>query len=268
MRSPVIIILILISHCSFADEVIEKKWELGLGVGDIYGPDYRGSDEYRNYASPIPYVIYRGKYIQSDRDGLRGKLFKSDRYEFTFSATATISQKADENKAREFMPELGSTIEMGPALNIQLTEKNAANSLMLQVPLRAVIAATGSARGYSGLVFEPQFIFRKNFSNWAYTQRLGASFASREYHDYYYGVDQEFVTPERSSYDAHGGYSGFFTQAAISRSLQLGNEEIKLAFFLRYDNLDNVAFADSPLVKTNHALRGGFAFVWVINDYE
>jgi outer membrane scaffolding protein for murein synthesis (MipA/OmpV family) len=266
MRLPMILSLMLISHFSFADKIIEKKWELGLGVGDLYGPDYRGSDEYRNYVAPIPYVIYRGKYIQSDRDGLRGKLFKSDRYEFTFSATATISQRADENKARESMPELGSTVEMGPALNIQLTEKNAPHSLLLQIPLRAVIAVTGSERGYNGIVFEPQFMFRKKLGNWDYAQRLGVSLASSDYHDYYYSVNQEFVTPERSFYDAHGGYSGIFTQAAISRSLQFGNEETKLAFFLRYENIDNTAFAESPLVKTNHVLRGGFAFVWVIRD--
>ena len=264
MRLPLLLGLILLSHYSFGDDVIEKKWELGLGVGDIYGPDYRGSDEYRNYAAPIPYVIYRGKYIQSDRDGLRGKLFKSDRYEFTFSATATISQNADENNARESMPDLGSTIEMGPALNIRLTEKNATNNLLLQIPVRAVIAVTGTERGYNGLIFEPQLMFRAPLKNWDYTQRLGISFANQEYHDYYYSVDQEFITPERNFFTAHGGYSGVFTQAAISRSIQLGSEETKLAFFLRYENIGDTAFVDSPLVKTENVWRGGFAFIWVI----
>jgi MipA family protein len=264
MRILVILALQLMCSVSLADEILEQKWELGIGVGDISGPDYRGSDEYRNYFAPIPYVIYRGKYIQSDREGLRGKFFKSDRYEFTFSATATISQKADENKAREDMPELGSTIEMGPALNIQLTETDATNSFFLQIPLRAVIAVTGSERGYTGLVFEPQFIFRKPLGSWDYHQRFGVSFADRDYHDYYYSVDPEFVTSERNFFDAHGGFSGVFTQVAISRSLQISSEKTKLAFFLRYENIDNTAFVESPLVKTNHVLRGGFAFVWVI----
>src|SRR5690606_33723225 len=44
-----------------------KTWELGIGVGAITGPDYRGSKEYHHYVAPIPYVIYRGKYIQTDR---------------------------------------------------------------------------------------------------------------------------------------------------------------------------------------------------------
>jgi outer membrane scaffolding protein for murein synthesis (MipA/OmpV family) len=263
MRISLLLIVSFLCNYTYADNVIEKKWELGFGVGDISGPDYRGSDEYRNYVAPIPYVIYHGKYIQSDRDGLRGNVFKSPRYELTFSATATIVPKADENKAREDMPTLGSTIEMGPALNVKLID-NPTNGLILQIPLRAVVAVTGSERGYSGLVFEPQFMYRKTFKNWQYSQRLGVSFADEQYHDYYYSVAQEFITPERNFYDAHGGYSGIFTQAAISRTLQIGNEETKLAFFLRYENIDNTAFADSPLVKTNHVLRGGFAFIWVI----
>ncbi|RYY02817.1 MAG: MipA/OmpV family protein [Gammaproteobacteria bacterium] len=264
MRTSFLLILGFLCSYSVADEVIDKKWELGVGVGDIYGPDYRGSDEYRNYLAPIPYVIYRGKYIQSDRDGLRGKLFKSDRYELTFSAAATIVPKADENKAREGMPTLGSTVEIGPALNIKLLENNSNNNLILQIPLHAVIAVNGGERGYNGLVFEPQFIYRDNLKNWQFTQRLGVIFADEKYHDYYYSVDQQFVTPGRDYFDAHGGYSGVFTQAAISRSLQINSADTKIAFFLRYENLGNAAFAESSLVKTNTVLRGGFAFIWVI----
>lgn len=247
-----------------AAEDIDKKWELGFGIGDISSPDYRGSNEYRNYIAPIPYIIYRGKYIQSDRDGIKGNIFKSDQLEFTFSATATISQKADENKARENMPKLGSTVEVGPALNIKLSDMVLPDNLVLQLPVYAVIAVTGSDRGFQGLTFQPQLIYRDMIHNWQFTQRVGLSIASREYHDYYYSVAQEYATPERNFFDAPGGYSGLFTQAAISRSMRIFEADTKLAFFLRYDNIDNTAFAESPLVKTNHVLRGGFAFVWVI----
>lgn len=264
MRIPTIIALCLICSNSIAAEEIQKKWELGIGIGDITSPDYRGSDEYRNYIAPIPYIIYRGKYIQSDRDGIRGNIFKSDRVEFTFSATATISQRADENKARENMPELGSTVEIGPALNIKLNDGNSSESLVLQLPIHAVTAVTGSERGLHGLVFAPQLMYRNNSHSWQFTNRLGISFASQRYHDYYYSVDQEFVTPERSFFNAPGGYSGIFTQAAISRSLDIFDKNTKLAFFLRYENINNTAFIDSPLIKTDHVLRGGFAFVWVI----
>lgn len=100
---------------------VNKKWELGLGLGSLYGPDYRGADEYRSYTAAIPYVIYRGKYIRSDREGVRGNFFHSDNLEFSLSASANVTPDADKNKARTGMPKLGSTAELGPSFNIRLT---------------------------------------------------------------------------------------------------------------------------------------------------
>lgn len=264
MRKYFWLVIWILSSCVYADDASDKKWELGLGVGDISGSDYRGSDEYHHFIAPIPYIIYHGKYLQSDRDGIRGNFFKSDQYEFTFSATATITPHPEQNNARQGMPSLGSTLEIGPALNINLTGKTFHDGLMLQIPIHAVIAVNGDDRGYQGLLFQPQFIYQKQFSNWQFTQRLGLGFASEKYHDYYYAVDDKFVTADRSYFDAHGGYNGTFAQSAFSRSIRINNLDTKLAFFLRYDNLNDTAFEKSSLIKTDHAWRIGFAFIWVI----
>jgi len=264
MRKYFLLIICFFNSHAFADDAVEKKWEVGFGVGDISGSDYRGSDEYHHFIAPIPYIIYHGKYLQSDRDGVRGNFFKSDLLEFTFSATATITPHPEQNKARENMPLLGSTLEIGPALNINITGQSFHDGLMMQVPLHAVIAVNGDNHGYQGLLFQPQFIFQKQFPNWQFTQRLGVGFASEKYHDYYYTVDDKFVTAERSNFDSQGGYNGAFAQSAFSRSIRISNLDTKLAFFLRYDNLENTAFDNSPLVKTDHVWRAGFAFIWVI----
>ncbi|RZA05716.1 MAG: MipA/OmpV family protein [Moraxellaceae bacterium] len=258
-----LIILVLNTH-AFADDSPEKKWELGLGVGDISGSDYRGSDEYHHFVAPIPYIIYHGKYLQSDRDGVRGNFFKSDLYEFTFSATATITPRPEQNIARANMPLLGSTIELGPTVNIKITGQTFHDGLTLQVPLHAVIAVTGDNRGYQGLLFQPQFMYQKQFTDWQFTQRLGVGFASENYHNYYYSVDDKFVTADRSSFDSHGGYNGVFAQSAFSRSIRISHLDTKVGFFVRYENLEGVAFENSPLVKTDHVWRTGFAFIWVI----
>jgi outer membrane scaffolding protein for murein synthesis (MipA/OmpV family) len=47
------------------------KWELGVGVGGLWMPDYRGSDEVRSYLLPFPYVIYRLDWLKVDREGVR-----------------------------------------------------------------------------------------------------------------------------------------------------------------------------------------------------
>ncbi len=243
----------------------QKTWELGVGVGALYGPDYRGSDEYRDYVAPIPYVIYRGKYIQSDRDGLRGNFLRTDRYEFTLSASANVTPDSDKNTARDAMPELGSTAELGPSLNLLLAGENLRNGLQLQIPWRFVFALHGDERGYIGQVLQPQLMWRQSLSDWFLTYRLGFTLASEPYHRYYYGVSERYAHAARPAYNASGGYSGWFGQLAVGRSLQLFNEQTRLALFVRYDNIAHSQMADSPLVFSDNAWRSGLAFIWVIH---
>lgn len=64
-------------------------WEAGAGLGLINFPDYRGSDERQTLALPFPYYIYRGERLKVDRQGVRGLLLNTRRYEFDFSMNAT-----------------------------------------------------------------------------------------------------------------------------------------------------------------------------------
>ena len=42
-------------------------WEAGLGIGALSFPDYRGSDQSHLYPTPVPYFVYRGDILKSDR---------------------------------------------------------------------------------------------------------------------------------------------------------------------------------------------------------
>ena len=64
-------------------------WELGLGLGAVSFRDYRGSDTTHAYPVPVPYFIYRGKFLQADRSGLKSKLLHQDRVELNVSLNAT-----------------------------------------------------------------------------------------------------------------------------------------------------------------------------------
>jgi outer membrane scaffolding protein for murein synthesis (MipA/OmpV family) len=242
----------------------EQKWEFGLGVGAVTGPDYRGSDEYRNFVSPIPYVVYRGKIIRSDREGVRGNFLRTDLYEFTFSASAAITPDTDQNELREGMPELGSTLELGPSFNINLSGKSFTQGWHVQTPWRAVFSIGADESGYIGSVFQPQLVYRNKLGNWAFSYRAGVMFASDAYHDYYYNVDQQYVTDSRGYFNADGGYSGWNNQMALSRSFNHNGIRTRLALFIRYDNIDGTNFNKSSLAVTDHSYRGGFAFIWVI----
>src|SRR5690349_18225110 len=60
-----------VALCPALSQAEEKPlWEAGLGVGAVTFPDYRGSDQANVYPLPLPYFIYRGKFLKADREGL------------------------------------------------------------------------------------------------------------------------------------------------------------------------------------------------------
>ncbi len=237
-----------------------QTWELGLGLGAVSGPDYRGSKEYSHYVAPIPYVIYRGKYIQSDRDGVRGKLFERESIELNLSVGASVTPDSDENKLREGMPELYSTLEFGPALSINLTGDSFREGWFLHLPLRGVVAIGGGDTEYVGWLVHPQVAFRTQIENWNFTFRTGIYYASDDYHDHYYTVANEYATESRPMFEADAGYSGWSNSWSMSRAI----DDYRIAFFIRYDNLRGAEFEDSPLVETKDSVAGGLALIWVI----
>src|SRR5262249_48339609 len=112
-------------------------WELGLGVGAVSFRDYRGSDTTRAYPVVVPYFIYRGRVLRADGEGLKTKLLPQDRVRLDFSANATTPVR--NNAARQGMPQLKTTVEAGPALNVHLWRSSDATvKLDLRLPVRAV----------------------------------------------------------------------------------------------------------------------------------
>src|ERR1700735_1130102 len=96
----------------------EPLLEYGLGLGAVAFEDYRGSDTTHVYPLPVPYVVYNGKFLKADRDGVRGTLFNQDQVELNLSVNATTPVKSD--RERNGMPDLKSTVELGPSLDLHL----------------------------------------------------------------------------------------------------------------------------------------------------
>src|SRR5580692_7851122 len=96
-------------------------WEFGLGAGAIAFQDYRGSDTTHVYPVPVPYLVYNGKFLKADRDGVRGTLFNQDWIEINVSANATTPVRNDSE--RSGMPELEPTLELGPSVDLHLLRR-------------------------------------------------------------------------------------------------------------------------------------------------
>lgn len=75
-------------------------WEVGVGLFPSSFPAYRGSKDQQNYLLPFPYLVYRGHFMRLDRDGLRARLFDSDRVQLNISVNASTPASSDDNSVR------------------------------------------------------------------------------------------------------------------------------------------------------------------------
>lgn len=239
-------------------------WEAGLGVGGIAFPDYRGSDESNVYPFPLPYFVYRGKFLKADREGVRGELFDRRDLELSLSMDATIPVSSDDNAAREGMPNLRPTLELGPSLDVHLWRSPKEDmKLDLVMPLRLPITLESSPQTL-GWNFSPRLNLDvanvAGLQGWNFGIGGGPIFGAAEFHEYFYSVAPRFATAQRPAYDAAGGYSGTHLLTAISKRFPT----FWVGAYLRYDNLHNAAFADSPLVRRQNYVTGGIGIAWMI----
>ncbi|MGA2366648.1 MAG: MipA/OmpV family protein, partial [Steroidobacteraceae bacterium] len=115
----------------------EPLWEFGLGAGLLVFNDYRGSSSTHAYPLPVPYVIYRGSFLRSDRDGVHGLLFNRRYLELELSVNATAPVFSSSSGIRAGMPTLAPTIEMGPALQWHIwRDQSERLRLDLRLPVR------------------------------------------------------------------------------------------------------------------------------------
>jgi outer membrane scaffolding protein for murein synthesis (MipA/OmpV family) len=232
-------------------------WEAGAGVAVVNFPDYRGSDERTSLALPVPYFIYRGEKLRVDRDSVRGRLFESERMELDLSVNGSIPVDSDDNEAREGMPDLKPTIEIGPALQVHLLENKAENyRLDFRWPVRAVF---NTDLDHTGWLTHPKLnLDLRNpfgYQEWKLGASAGPLFADRKYHGYFYDIAPRFATVDRPAFDADNGYAGSSVLVAVSRRFP----KWWVGGFLRWDTLDGAAFEDSPLVRDERFFTAGIA---------
>lgn len=255
---------LLVTVAGYAED--KPLWEAGLGVGGLSFPDYRGSDESQAYPIPVPYFVYRGRFLKADREGVRGQLFDREYAELSMSLNATIPVNSDDNNARRGMQDLNPTIELGPSLDLHLW-KSPAVRLDLVMPVRAPLTVERSPRSI-GWVFAPRLNVDidnvAGMTGWTAGLGVGPIFADRKYHDYFYSVDPQYATAERPAYRAEGGYSGSQFLGSMSKRF----DKYWVGAYVRFDVLNGASFAESPLVRSKHYIAGGFGFARMIGHSQ
>jgi outer membrane scaffolding protein for murein synthesis (MipA/OmpV family) len=265
--------VLLWGACAFAqpgwaDTLPERRsverplWELGLGLGGLSLPDYRGAGTRSQYLLPLPYVIYRGDRLRADRDGARAVLVDAPSWAIDLSLAASPPARNRDGGIRAGMDDLPATVEIGPSASINLW-RTARRDLQLQLrlPLRAVFTLERSPRSV-GAVFLPQLHLDSPSLDGGWRLGLQSSpvFGTAGHHRHYYGVADSEALPERPAYQARSGYGGWQTLGALSR--RIGAHWV--GAFVRHDHVGGAVFADSPLVERRSGWSVGVGWAMVL----
>ncbi len=230
-------------------------------------PLYRGAAERRTYVLPVPYVQYRGKILQVDRDRVRGILFRRGELELDLSVNGSPPVSSSDSAARRDMPDLDPTVEFGPSLIAHLYyDERRHTNLDLRVPVRTVYAVNLHRFENVGWLSQPtlNLDLRNAIPGWNVGLQGSLFFGDRSYHSYFYDVAPQYATGGRPSYSANGGFGG--KQLLMSLSRKRG--DLWMGAFVKWDDLSGAVFADSPLVQRGQSFAAGFMVAWVFAKSE
>lgn len=267
-RSVLIVASLFCLPAAYSQTEIKPQWEIGAGLAAINFPVYRGSSDRRSYLLPVPYFVYRGEVLQINRERVRGLLFRRDNIEMDVSVNGSVPAKSSDSRARQGMPDLYPTLEVGPSLNAHLyySEDKKIN-FDLRMPLRAVTASNFTQFQNAGWLFQPQLALDINDigrSGWNIGLVGGLIFSDRRYNQYFYDVAPQYATATRPAYTANGGYAG--TQFIVAFSKR--DDSYWMGGFMKWDDLNNAVFVDSPLVESKQYFTIGFAVTWVLDKSD
>ncbi|PWF40338.1 MipA/OmpV family protein [Massilia glaciei] len=241
---------------------VEPLWELMLGAGAASTPAYPGARESSSRAILVPLLIYRGKVFRSDETGLGARLLRTDRFELDLGFAGSLPSRSRDVAAREGMPDIGLGFEVGPRLTYRITKPAPDSGLRLELPLRAVLEASGGLK-HRGWIFEPKLVheLRPAGAAWSVETSAGLALGNRAINAHFYGVRPEFATPTRPAYRSDAGL--MFVRVGLSGSYRV-NRDLLVFGFMRHDSLANAANRDSPLVKRGSGTSAGVALGWTL----
>lgn len=246
-------------------------WELGMGAGSTFTPDYPASDQMHPWLIPFPFGIYRGEIVHSDRrGGTRARFLKAANYEFNVSMGGGLPSSSSKNTARANMPNLEWLGEIGPRVNIDLYSRPSRSLLRFGIPIRAAYSYNFEHLRDQGYVLAPELLYDLPDilgSEWDAFLQLTVTFADRRFSNYFYGVEPAYATAERPAYVARSGYMGTGISTGLAIPLTT-DRSLKLFTYLSASNHKGSANEASPLYRTDLNYSVSAVLIWIFAKSE
>jgi MipA family protein len=244
-------------------------WELGLVGIAADQPAYPGSDQNIARVRVLPFGLYRGSLLRVEGSGIGLRAVHTPRFEWDVSGAGAFGSASNRVHAREGMRGIGTLVEIGPALKINLGDmvepKRDPHLTQLELPVRAVFDVNDSF-AHHGWSFEPR-LSHTAWSGGSFTLVVSAGtlFGSRSLNSLYYGVDTPYATSARPAYDARAGLIATRLNASLRQKI---NPTLRLQYFAQFETVRGAANEASPLVRSKQDLGFGVSLIWGVWQSE
>jgi hypothetical protein len=160
------------------------------------------------------------------------------------------------------MKDLPLVAEVGPVLKYNFVDLPS-YQLQFRLPLRYATGLHENGLQSVGWISDPGLWVAGKIpalgAGWDWGASVNLDYQSATYNNFYYGVGQADVTPNRGPYVAKGGYSGTDLRLGLVRRYR----NFILSGFVGVSDIAGATFADSPLVQRTANLYAGVAVIWV-----
>jgi MipA family protein len=270
---------LVICSTSFAQQEItleddlQPVWEAGAFAAVFRTPEYPAAGQSQNNVLAAPYIIYRGETLRIG-DGAIARAVAIDKrsYELDLSLAGSFNANSDDNLARQGMPDLDYIFELGPQLKLRLADvtfaQHGKGELYLNLQTRAAFSTDFSQFNYRGLVFQPELAYRQK--GWlsdktALSVSLSPTWATEQLHDYFYQVEDEYVSAQRQAFNAKGGYLGTDLSVFVSFN---ASQDVRIFLGGNMALHSGAANRQSPLFIQASQYSFGVGLVWRLYQSE
>ncbi len=257
-------------------------WEVGAVAFGTRQQAYPGSALTVSNGLALPWLIYRGRWLRADEGTFGVRALKTPRTEIDIGFAGAFGSSASESAVRRGMPDIGTLVEFGPRLKLNLGTLDASSEgtpgaagaataplavrsptpdglrWRLALPLRGVFDLSDGL-AHRGLSFEPELGLSLRSGRWRLGASLSAVIGDRRLAGVFYGVDPVFATATRPAYTARAGL--ITTRLGFNASTDLG-PDWRVFGFARLDSVAGAANRASPLVERTRGTSYGVGLSW------
>jgi outer membrane protein len=234
-------------------------WELGLFGVTGTQLAYPGSAQRVTPTLVLPYFVYRGPLLRADQGTVGLRAARTATTELDIGFAGAVGSAASDNRVRRGMPDIGTLVEFGPRLRIDLGSAPGGGRWGAALPLRGVFDLSDGF-AHRGITFEPSLSWSRTArGGWRYGVAGSVLLGNERIADTFYEVTPAQATAARPAYDARSGLIA--TRLTFSAGRTIG-EDWRVFGYVRAETVAGAANRSSPLVEQRTGLSGGIGLAW------